>query len=86
MVKTGADPSRGVQEQVRMLWKVMLCFRLLIWSEGFEGGGEGEAEKPTFHVGGATSKNLVTIHDWKSKECKAGCCRGQKRKVDPLRF
>lgn len=84
VVRTGANPSRGVREQVRDIAGGGVSETVGVGSR-ILGGGEGEAEQPTLNVGGATSKNLASNHDWQSKECKVECCGGQRRKVDPPR-
>lgn len=63
-VRTGADPSRGMQEQVRMLQEVVFYLTQLVKVVGFQGGSEGEAEQPIFSVGGVASKPLASKHDW----------------------
>ena len=63
-VRTGADPSRGMWEQVRMLQEVVFYLAQLVKVIGFQGGSEGEAEQPTFKAGGVASKRMTPKHEW----------------------
>lgn len=66
VVRTRADPSRGMQEQMRMLQEVVFCLTQLVKVVGFQGGSEGEAEQLTLSVGGVASKPLASNHGWQS--------------------
>lgn len=64
VVRTRADPSRGMQEQMRMLQEVVFCLTQLVKVVGLQGGSEGEAEHLTLSVGGVASKPLASNHGW----------------------
>lgn len=70
-VRTRADPSRGMWEQMRMLQEVVFYLTPLLKVVGFQGEGEGEAEQPTLSVGGITSNPGPPT--MAGKECKARC-------------